>query len=423
MEILQQNLLFNKLYGPDPVVLKKQQARYEKLSGLYRECFDGQEVHYFSTPGRTEIGGNHTDHNFGRVLAGSINLDSIAIAAISQTNRITVHSVGYDASFVVDLGNLEANEKELGSTTSLIRGIASRLKQLGYEIGGFNAFITSDVLPGSGLSSSASIEVLIGNIFSSLFNNDQIAPDVLAITGQYAENNFFGKPCGLMDQVACAMGGIVTIDFKDPQDPKIRKVEFDFAAQDYSMIVVDTGGTHADLTADYAAVPTEMKSVAELLGHKVCREIELEDLMSEMGKLREEKGDRAVLRALHFLGDNERVIKQVAALENNDFKSFLKMITESGNSSYKRLQNIYSPSTVREQGVALALALTENFLEEVGEGACRVHGGGFAGTIQLFLPNRVLEQYSALMKPVFGQDAVHALTIRALGTVHLNALL
>lgn len=423
MEVIKLKPLFEKIYGKEALVLEKQTARYEALSGMFRKKFGSMEEHFFSTPGRTEIGGNHTDHNFGSVLAGSINLDSVAIASKNASNMVRVYSVGYDSCFEVDLDQLEPSPREHGTTTSLIRGIAARLKELGYEIGGFNACLTSDVLPGSGLSSSASIEVLIGNIISALFNEDKISPEVLAMTGQYAENNFFGKPCGLMDQVACAMGGIVTIDFKDPSDPQIRKVDFDFEAQDYSMIVVDTGGTHADLTDDYASVPTEMRSVAEVLGAKVVREIGLDDLMVSLAEVREKTGDRAVLRALHFLGDNARVGKQVAALENNDFKAFLSMITDSGNSSYKRLQNIYSPNNVGEQGVALALALTENFLEEIGEGACRVHGGGFAGTIQIFIPNRAVEAYAEMMKPVFGKHAVHALKIRALGTLHMNQLL
>ncbi|MFO7670547.1 MAG: galactokinase family protein [Bacteroidales bacterium] len=420
MEISEMNSVFGEIYGKDPALLRKQRKRFESLASLFRERFGKQEAHFFSTPGRTEIGGNHTDHNYGRVLAGSINLDSVAMASVNGTGRVCVHSIGYPDPFEVDLDRLVPDEKEYGTTSSLIRGIASRLKELGHSIGGFNACITSDVLPGSGLSSSASIEVLIGNIFSSLFNDDRIAPEVLAMTGQYAENYFFGKPCGLMDQVACAMGGIVTIDFRDPKVPQIRKVEFDFGAQDYSLIVVDTGGTHSDLTDDYASVPAEMKSVARAMGSIVCREIELGRLMENLSEIRRKTGDRAVLRALHFLGENERVTRQVAALENNDFSSFLKMITDSGNSSYKRLQNIYSPGNVAEQGVALALALTENFLEEIGEGACRVHGGGFAGTIQIFLPNRAVEAYGVLMKPVFGDQAVHVLKIRALGTLHLN---
>jgi len=421
--ILQFKSVFTTLYGKKDNVLETQLNRYNDLALFYEKKFGETELHYFSTPGRTEIGGNHTDHNHGRVLAGSINLDSIAIAAVNQANLITVYSVGYEDPFMVDLGNLEADEKEYGTTTSLIRGIASRLNELGYQVGGFNACISSDVLPGSGLSSSASIEVLIGNIFSSLFNDDIIKPEILALTGQYAENNFFGKPCGLMDQVACAMGGMVTIDFKDPQTPRIRKIDFDFDAQDHSLIVVDTGGTHADLTDDYASVPAEMKSVAQALGVSVCREIDEKSLMARLKQLRSETGDRALLRVLHFLGDNQRVVDQVQALENNNFKLFLRMITESGNSSYKRLQNIISPSSSREQGVALGLALTENYLKEINAGACRVHGGGFAGTIQVFLPNSTVRDYSELMESVFGEESVHVLRIRPLGTLHLNSFL
>lgn len=420
-EILQLRSLFSILYGKEESVLERQVNRYNDLALFYEEKFGAAGLHYFSTPGRTEIGGNHTDHNHGRVLAGSINLDSIAVASISETNLITVFSEGYEESFVVDLDHLKVDEKEFGTTTSLIRGIAARLKELGYQVGGFSACITSDVLPGSGLSSSASIEVLIGNIFSSLFNNDSIKPEVLAMTGQYAENNFFGKPCGLMDQVACAMGGMVTIDFKDPQDPQIRKIDFDFDAQDHSLIVVDTGGTHADLTDDYASVPTEMKSVAQAMDASVCREIEEKDLMADLKNLRTKTGDRALLRAIHFLGDNQRVVDQVRALEHNDFKSFLQMITESGNSSYKRLQNIISPNSQKEQGVALGLALSEIFLKKIDAGACRVHGGGFAGTIQIFLPNSAVKEYSSLMQDVFGDDSVHVLRIRPLGTLCLKS--
>ncbi len=411
---------FIKLYGKDTESQDLQYKRYAELLEDYNSKFYEKELHFFSTPGRTEIGGNHTDHNHGRVLAGSINLDSIAIAAENHSHKITVYSKGYDLPFNVDLDDLEINPDEYGSTTSLIRGIAFRLKELDYKIGGFNACITSDVLPGSGLSSSASIEVLIGNIFSSLFNKDAINPEVLAMTGQFAENQYFGKPCGLMDQVACAVGGIVTIDFKNPEDPIIKKVNFDFEAQDYSLVVVDTGGTHADLTDDYASVPTEMKSVAKGLGGTVCRDIVLNGLMAGMKSIRKETGDRALLRALHFLGDNKRVLAQVEALEKNDFSRFLKLVTDSGNSSYKRLQNIYSPKNVSEQGVALALALSEIFLEEIEGGACRVHGGGFAGTIQVFLPNKAVKKYAEFIESILGEGSVHVLRIRPVGTVHLN---
>lgn len=423
MDLSKLSPLFAELYDKDAESIKKQENRYKDLKQLFVAEFGEKELHWFSTPGRTEIGGNHTDHNYGRVLAGSINLDSIAAVAPTDTNRVRMYSMGYEGAFEVDLDELTPDEAEFGTTTSLIRGVAARLKELAYAIGGFDAYISSDVLPGSGLSSSASIEVLIGTIFSALYNNENISPELLAMTGQFAENNFFGKPCGLMDQVACAMGGIVTIDFRYPSDPKIRKVDFDFAAMDYSLVVVDTGGTHADLTDDYASVPTEMKSLAKELGAEVIREIETKDLMASLKGLRQKVGDRSILRALHFLGDNERVVKQVTALEENDFPAFLSMVSASGNSSYKRLQNIYSPANPTEQGVALALALTETFLEACGEGACRVHGGGFAGTIQIFLPNRAVAAYAELMEPVFGKDSVHVLKIRALGTRYLNALI
>ncbi len=423
VHIKQFEQLFSWIYKDDPEVISKQVSRYQVLADNYTRHFGPTDLQFFSTPGRTEIGGNHTDHNLGRVLAGSINLDSIAVAAANNSQVVRMYSEGYEGCFEVDLQRLEVHPGEKESTTALIRGVAARLKELGHKIGGFNACMTSDVLPGSGLSSSASVEVLIGSIFSALFNENSIAPERLAMVGQYAENNYFGKPCGLMDQVACAMGGIVTIDFMDPGDPKIRKVDFDFAAQNYAMIVLDTGGSHVDLTADYAAVPPEMRSVAEALGKTACREVTMEELMTSAREIREKCGDRALLRALHFLGDNDRVVEQVAALERNDFKAFLDMVTASGNSSYKRLQNIYSPGQTHEQGVSLALALTEDYIAGCGEGACRVHGGGFAGTIQVFLPNSAVQAYVDTMEPVFGEGSVHALKIRPLGTVHLNALI
>lgn len=422
MDVQALKKVFGKIYYGGQEAEDLQAKRYKELQEAFFSVFSERELYWFSTPGRTEIGGNHTDHNHGCVLAGSINLDSIAVAAANGLDEVCVYSMGYEDPFVVQLGSLEPDEKEFGTTTSLIRGIAARLKELGHSIGGFNAYLSSDVLPGSGLSSSASIEVLIGHIFSALFNENGISPEVLAMTGQYAENNFFGKPCGLMDQVACAMGGIVTIDFADPSDPKIRQVDFDFAAQDHSLVVVDTGGTHADLTDDYAAVPAEMKSIATLLGAKVSRELTKEQLLKNMPTLREKAGDRAVLRVMHFLGDNERVGRQVDALENGDFKAFLSMVSDSGNSSYKRLQNIYSTVSTEEQGVALGLALSEDFLEEHEAGACRVHGGGFAGTIQVFLPNDLVDDFRERMSPVFGQEAVHVLKIRALGSSCLNEL-
>ena len=423
MDIQKFKSVLIQIYGQESITVETQFARYNTLMEDFTSKFDNRELHFFSTPGRTEIGGNHTDHNHGRVIAGSINLDSIAVAAKNQEDRISIYSEGYKEPFLIDLKNLEVDEKEKGTTTSLIRGIAARLKQLGYHIGGFDACMTSDVMIGSGLSSSASMEVLIGTIFNTFFNNGSIPPEVIAIIGQYAENKYFGKPCGLMDQVACAMGGIITIDFKNPGDPVIKKVNFNFDAQNYKILVVDTGGTHADLTDDYASIPADMKSVAQFFGQEVCRGITLEDLISNVKNLRIKAGDRALLRSLHFIEDNERVVDQVRALENGNFKLFLDLVKDSGNSSYKRLQNIYTARNTHEQGVALALALSENYIAEINEGACRVHGGGFAGTIQIFLPANRVKKFIALMDMTFGENSVHVLKIRALGTIYLNKIL
>jgi galactokinase len=409
-----------KLYGTDNYEL--QLNRYSDLVKKFIQKFGPSEYQLFSTPGRTEIGGNHTDHNLGRVLAASVNLDSIAVASPNGSKIINMYSVSYKGLFSIDLSKLEMIEIEKGSTNALIRGIAARFNQLGYNIGGFNAYVTSDVLAGSGLSSSASIEVLIGTILNLFFNDGAISPEAIAIIGQYSENRYFGKPSGLMDQTACAVGGIITIDFKDPDKPVVEKVNFDFESQNYALVVVDTGGNHADLTDDYAAVPAEMKSVAKEFSKTVCRELNLSELLDKIGPLREKTGDRAILRSLHFLLENERVVLQVKALKENNFIEFLCLVSESGNSSFKWLQNIYTTKNTREQGVTLALALTELFLKNINAGACRVHGGGFAGTIQVFLPQNVIADYINLMGPVFGKNSVLTLNIRQTGTVNIGNL-
>lgn len=405
----------SKIYGNDPDLLQSQLERYEKLVSIFQTKFPETEGFFFSTPGRTEIGGNHTDHNHGRVLAASVNLDSIAVAAAVAADEIVIDSVGY-APFRVELADLEIHPDEKGTTTALIRGIAARFQQLGFRLGGFHAAVASDVLPGSGLSSSASIEVLIGSMLNFLYNAGKIAPETLALIGQYAENHYFGKPCGLMDQMACAVGGIITIDFNNPAQAIVRRVDFDFAAENYRLLVVDTGGNHADLTDDYAAVPHEMRLVAAEFGKTVCRELSLNELLPRLKSLREKVGDRALLRALHFLGENERVDSQVQALEQGDFSRFLALVRDSGNSSFKWLQNVYTVKNVREQGVTLALALSEEFLARHA-GACRVHGGGFAGTIQVFLPTEAVPAYVERMEPVFGAGSVRVLSVRPLGTV------
>jgi len=409
-----------RLYGNIPQEPDRQTRRYQGLLRQFKEYFGVNEAHLFSVAGRTELGGNHTDHNHGRVLAAAVNLDTIAAAAKNAHNTIALYSGGYPAPFVINLNDLTPRKRERGKTHALIRGIAARLTALGYKAGGFNAVLTSEVLPGSGLSSSASIEILIATIFNELFNEGNIPELVLAQAGQYAENEYFGKPCGLMDQLACASGGIVAIDCKDPQQPRVDKIAYDFSDQGYSLLIVNSGGNHADLTDEYAAIPAEMRAVARLLGKSYCREITFADVLSNMSSLRRLAGDRAVLRALHFLQENERVGRQMEALQKNDLARFLRLVQASGDSSFKWLQNIYSVKDVRQQALAVALALTETYIAKIGAGACRVHGGGFGGTIQVFLPKEFAAAYTELMTSVFGKGSVLALRIRAAGSAYLG---
>ena len=413
--------IIEKLYGIENSTIENQIQRYEELLKRFKDRFGDRDVRLFSAPGRIEIGGNHTDHNHGRVLAASINLDAISAAAKNDSDKVTVYSEGYEYPFSIDLNYLDIVEAEQGTTTALIRGTAARLKTMDFCIGGFDACAASDVLPGSGLSSSASIEVLIGQMFNSLFNENKIDPITLAKVGQYAENVYFGKPCGLMDQTTSATGGIITIDFKDPENPDVRKVPVDFNQYGYRVLVVDTGGDHADLTVDYASIPDEMKAVALELGGQNARDVAWDDVVNKMDRLRQKVGDRAILRTLHFLGDHARVLEQVEALEKEDFSRFLNLVNESGNSSYKMLQNVYSCNNVQDQGVSIALALTESYLSQIGEGAVRVHGGGFAGTILVFLPEKSVPEYTRRMNDVFGEGSVLVLNIRRYGAVDFNA--
>lgn len=401
------------LYGNDEKELEKQSGRYQQLLNEYKLHFGDADVEFFSAPGRTEIGGNHTDHNYGRVLAGAVNLDNVAVVAKNNTPVIRIHSIGYPP-FEVDLSSLKPNPSEQYTSVALVRGISSRMHELGFKIEGFNACIDGGVPKGSGLSSSAAFEVLIGSIISHLFNKDAVDPIQNAIIGQYSENNFFGKPCGLMDQTACSMGGLITIDFKDPSKPVVKKVDFDFVRTGFALVITDTGGNHADLNEEYASLPTDMKAVAGQLGAKVLREVSIDQIINIIPEIREKVGDRAVLRAIHFQGDNQRVVEQVAALERNDFKSFLGMVTDSGYSSFMYNQNIYPVHNVREQGVSLGLALSELVLK--GKGAWRVHGGGFAGTIQAFVPAELLDKYVKTLEHVFGKGSCHPLFIRSQGT-------
>jgi galactokinase len=407
------------LYNSDREKIAEQVVRFNNLSNTFVKIFNLSPTNYFSTPGRTEISGNHTDHNLGKVIAASINLDSIA--CVTQNDSIVeIYSEGYENHFVVKLDSLNVISSEVGTTNSLIRGIASRFVQLGYNIGGFKACVTSDILQGSGLSSSASIEVLIGTIFNHLYNEGKITPEEIAKVGQYAENIYFKKPCGLMDQMACAIGGIISIDFSDPDNPAVDKLDFEFQSTNYKLVVVDTEGSHSNLIGDYAAIPFEMKQVANYFGKEYCSEISFEELLFKVKSLREEVSDRAILRALHFLEENKRVDQQKDALKKNNFDKFLQLVNESGNSSFKYLQNIFSPKEIERQEVSLALALSDIFIKQNGKGACRVHGGGFAGTIQLFLPNDLIEDYKKFITKVFSNNSVKVLSIRNFGSVEVK---
>jgi len=413
------NSLFQELYGVNEAVLNEQASRYAALMNEFQKVYGADDVALFSSPGRTEIGGNHTDHNYGRVLAGAVNLDMIAVAATNGTNVIRIKSVGYP-EFQVDLSELVIDESQFYTSSSIVKGIGARMKQLGYEIGGFDACIDGRVPKGSGLSSSASFEVLIGAVINHLFNNGKMTAVENGIIGQWSENNYFGKPCGLMDQTACSVGGLITIDFKDPSKPIVKEVDFDFVSTGFALVITDVGGGHDDAAsqAEYASLPTEMKAVAAVLGAKVLREVTLEQIVDKIPEIRKVTGDRAILRAYHFQGDNQRVVEQVAALENNDFQAFLKMVVESGYSSYMYNQNIFDVVHKDDQVVSIALALSEMVLK--GKGAWRVHGGGFGGTIQAFVPQDLLDKYVETLEHVYGKGSCHKLFIRAKGSIKLE---
>jgi galactokinase len=413
------NPLFQELYGVNEVVLKEQADRYAGLMNEFQQVYGTNDVELFSSPGRTEIGGNHTDHNYGRVLAGAVNLDNIAVAAQNGSNVIRIKSAGYP-EFQVDLNSLEIDTDQFYTSSSLVKGISARMKQLGYIIGGFDACIDGRVPKGSGLSSSASFEVLIGAIINHLFNEGKMSAVENGIIGQWAENNYFGKPCGLMDQTACSVGGLITIDFEDPSKPIVKEVDFDFVKTGFALVITDVGGGHDDAAsqAEYASLPTEMKAVAAVLGAKVLRQVTLEQIIEKIPDIRKVTGDRAILRAYHFQGDNQRVVEQVVALEKNDFQSFLKMVVESGYSSYMYNQNIFDVVHKDEQVVSLALALSEMILK--GKGAWRVHGGGFGGTIQAFVPQDLLDKYVSTLEHVYGSGSCHKLFIRAKGSIKLD---
>ena len=387
------------------------------LDAGFSAYFEGAPERYFSAPGRTEIGGNHTDHQRGRVLAGAVNLDTVAAVRANGTNTIRIQSEGYPLC-VVELDELTPVEAEINSTPALIRGVAARFAQLGCKVEGFDAYCTSTVLPGSGLSSSAAYEVLIGTIINHLFFGGKVSQPEVAAIGQYAENVFFGKPCGLMDQTASAVGNLVTIDFFDKEHPVIEPVEFDFASCGHALCIIDSGADHADLTDEYAAVPGEIKAVAACMGKEVLTQIDEAEFYAQLPRLRQACGDRAVMRCIHFYQENARVLQQVAALREGDFDKFLTLIKQSGYSSYMYLQNVIPAGYKAHQDVAVALALAEHFLED--RGAYRVHGGGFAGTIQAFVPYDMLDRFVAGMDGALGEGACHVLNIRPQGGVEME---
>ena len=384
------------------------------LNAGFASAFGGEPTCYYSAPGRTEIGGNHTDHQRGRVLAAAVNLDTIAAVRPNGTDILRILSKGYPLC-EVNVTELEPVAAEINSTPALVRGVAARFTQLGCKVGGFDAYCESTVLPGSGLSSSAAFEVLIGTIINGLFfENKATAPEVAQI-GQYAENVFFGKPCGLMDQTASAVGNLVTIDFFEKENPVIKPVSFDFGACGHALCIIDTGADHADLTDEYAAVPGEMKAVAAYFGKEVLTQMDEAEFYAAIPAVRKACGDRAVMRAIHFYQENARVPKQVAALENGDFETFLSLVKQSGYSSYMYLQNVIPAGYKAHQDVAVALGLCEHYL--CGRGAYRVHGGGFAGTVQAFVPNDILDSFVAGIDGALGAGACHVLSIRPQGGV------
>ncbi len=402
------------LYGEEKIAAQK--ARYteavKEFAALYGE---DREVSLFSVPGRSEISGNHTDHNRGCVIAAAVDLDIIAVASKREDDTVTVKSKGFPAD-TVSCHPAAPEESKFYSSEALIAGVCAGFTKRGYRVCGYDAYTTSSVLKGSGISSSAAFEVMIGTILNYMVNDGAISTPVIAEIAQFAENVYFGKPSGLMDQTACAVGGFSFIDFADPAAAKIEKLDFDLSEAGYSLCITNTGGNHADLNEDYASVPAEMKAVAAELGRPVLRGLTRDDLLARAAELRETHGDRAILRAFHFLGENERVQCQAACLKQGDLKGFFDGVHASGRSSFMWLQNVYTTKNVREQGLSLALAVTEHALKDAARPAAwRLHGGGFAGTIQAFVPNENVSAYKAVMDGVFGADACAVLRVRREG--------
>lgn len=407
------NEFLSDLYSGD---VETQVARYVNAIETFEKLYGNGDIEIYSAPGRTEIGGNHTDHQNGKVLAASVNLDAVAVVSERNDNIIRITSEGY-GEIEVDISDDRISEKEFGTTASLVRGVAACFRKRGYNVGGFDGYVTSNVLSGSGLSSSAAYEVLIGNILSGLYNDYKIDSITIAKIGKEAENIYFGKPCGLLDQTASSVGGLITVDFADVDNPLVEKIDVDFKKFNHALCIVDTKGSHADLTDEYASIPSEMKSVAGYFGKEYLSQVDKKDFYKNISHIRNISGDRAILRAIHWYAENERVDGQVNALKNNDFDEFKNLINASGNSSFKYLQNVHVSNNTKEQNLSLALALGEEILKD--KGVCRVHGGGFAGTIQAFVPLDMVNEFKSRMEDVFGKDSCYVLSVRNHGGVRI----
>ena len=417
LESSESRQLMEKLYGKGQA--EAGISRYQKLIKGYETIFGNEEIALFTSPGRTEISGNHTDHNQGKVLAGSINLDCVGVAAKTDDRKVHIVSETYHQDFVIDLDDLSPSPKQAG-TIDLTKGLLKGFLEQGCQIGGFHAYITSNVISAAGVSSSAAYEMLLCAMLNTFFNEGKLDIVAYAHAGQYSENHYWNKASGLLDQMACAAGGMITIDFKDPFSPQVEPIDFDFDSAGHSLIIVQTGKGHADLSEDYSSIPKEMKKVAEYFGKEVLAEVSQQEVMENLESIRKFAGDRSVMRALHFFEENKKVDAEVAALKEGRFGDFLNQITASGNSSWKWLQNCYTNSNYQEQGISVALALTEMFISDKKKGACRVHGGGFAGVIMAFLPNDLVEEYIAYIEKAMGKGCAYKMSIRSLGAVCWN---
>ena len=412
--------LLEELYGKSGV--DDNLKRYEAVLNGFLKEFGEKDVKMFSSPGRTEISGNHTDHNNGKVLGGSINLDCVAAAAKNDSDFVNIISESFSQKFRVNIKDIEPGTDKIG-TIELLKGILAGFEQRGASIGGFDAYITSNVISSAGVSSSAAFETLICQIINTLFNEGKLSKTDYAYIGKYAENNYWDKASGLLDQMCCAYGGLISIDFVNPDSPKVEEIDFDFAGAKHDLIIVQTGRGHADLSADYSSIPAEMKKVAEFFGKSTLSEVDENEFYKNLSKIRDFAGDRAVLRSIHFFDENKRVDNEIKALKSNDFDSFLKNITDSGNSSWKYLQNVYTNAAPNEQGITVALALSERFLKEKNVGATRVHGGGFAGVIMAMVSENYSDEYVSYMDKFLGKGSSYKMKIRPYGSICLDEMI